>query len=365
MARQVTFSSSDLILTINPRLPFTKIAVYNGNVPVFLKKIKHTKDDLVTFKAISDQSQYRSNAVFDELKHNDIELDLIKIIISRGGLTKPVHSGVYKVNNAMIKDLREGYSGEDVVNLGGLMSNELAVKLPNAMALVADPVVVDEFHELARVSGHADFQRKSIFHALNQKAVAQKYAKLHGKEYESLNLIVVHLSSGITIGAHQKGKVIDATQGLDGDGPFSPFRSGTLPVGDLIKMCYSGKYTLPEMLQRVRCKGGLYSHLGTFDVLEIEERIINDDEKARLIYSAMAYQVSKHIASMSAVLSGEVDAILMTGPIAQSRMFTDQVTERVKHLANVHVFPGGDELSALAASALHVMKGDLELSDYK
>jgi butyrate kinase len=271
--------------------------------------------------------------------------------MGRGGLLKPIQSGVYEVNEAMI--------------LGGLIAHDIAIELPDARAYIADPIVVDELEDIARIAGHPLFERISIFHALNQKAVAREYAKAIQKKYENLNLIVVHLGGGVTVGAHQKGRVIDVNQGLDGEGPFSPERSGTLPVGQLVRLCFSGKYSQKELLEMVKGKGGLVAYLGTNNAYDVEKMVEKGDEKATLIYNAMAYQVAKCIGEMYAVLKCEVDAILITGGIAYDKKFVAYIQDHVQKMAPIHVFPGEDEMRALAMNGLLVLRGELIPKVYK
>ncbi len=359
------YSQSSLIVAINPRYPFTKIGVYNNNKLIFLKKINHQNEQLKFFKNCNELTIFRKDAILKELVDNSIPLDDIKVVIARGGLTKPVKSGVYHVNENVVKDLGECKLGKDIVNLGGLLADALTKDLKNAHAFIADSVVVDEFDELARVTGLPELQRRSIFHALNQKAIARKYAKSVGKKYEELNLIIAHLGTGITVGAHRKGLVVDSNMGYDGDGPFSPIRAGSLPAGDLVKLCFSGKYTEQELLAKVSIEGGIFAHLGTFSAEEVDKRVQEGDKKAAFIFEAMAYQVSKTIGSMYPVLNGEVDAILLTGGIAHSQWFVRKIMERVSKLAQVVVYPGADDIETLAMRGLSVINGDEEVLDYK
>jgi len=347
------------ILAINPGSTSTKIAVYQNTNPVFLKNLRHTTEQLQDFETIADQYQFRKEAILTELKNAEIRIDLIRAVVGRGGLIKPVESGVYEVNENLIRDLLVSPMGEHASNLGGLIANDIAKSLPEARAFIADPVVVDELQPLARVTGHPAFRRKSIFHALNHKAVARQHAKSIMKQYEDLNLIVVHLGGGITVGAHHKGKVIDVNQGLDGEGPFSPERSGTLPVGDLVTMCFSGNYTKEKIKRMIKGEGGLVAYLGTNSAYEVEERAIAGDEEAKFFFDAMAYQVAKDVGAMAAVLFSEVDAILITGGIAHSKYFVNKIIERVYKFAPVHVYPGEDEMRALAMNGLMVLKGEI------
>jgi len=352
------------ILAINPGSTSTKIAVYEDEKPVFLKTIRHSSEELAGFEKITDQYSFRKEIIYSELEVAEIKLDTIQAVVGRGGLIRPIPSGVYLVNERMKGDLIKSPFGEHASNLGGLIADDIAHALPNARAFIADPVVVDELDDIARVSGHPEFKRVSIFHALNQKAVARIHAKSIQQNYEDLNLIVAHLGGGISVGAHQKGKVIDVNQALDGEGPFSPERSGTLPAGDLIRLAFSGKYTEKELLKMTKGNGGLTAHLGTNDAHEVEERAASGDKKASLIFEAMAYQVAKSIGSMYAVLNGEVDAILITGGIANSSRFVDLIKGKIGRIAPVHVYPGEDEMRALALNGLMVLRGEIEAKEY-
>lgn len=357
--------STALILTFNPREDNTQIAVYGRNTAIFLKRIRHPEEDLASFESFADQIDYRKDRILEVLKENEIPLEDIKVVMGRGGLIKPVESGIYTVNEAIKNDLRNSELGEDVINLGGLVADALASDLPDAKAFIADPVVVDEYDDISRISGHPLFERKSIFHALNQKAVAREHAKSLGKKYEEMNLIVVNLGRGITIGAHHQGRVIDATQGYDGDGPFSPIGSGTLPIGDVVRACFSGKYTKEEMLKMVRGEGGLKAYLGTDSIYEVEKRILSGDKKAKLILDAMIYQVAKSVGFLSMAFMEPVDAILITGDIANDKYMVNSLSERVSKIAPVHIYPGDDELDALAMNGMMIMKGEAGVLTYK
>jgi butyrate kinase len=353
------------ILVINPGSTSTKIAVYQDTEPIFLKNIKHTPEDFIPFHKISDQFHFRKDIILQQLLDADISLEEVHAVMGRGGLLKPIPSGVYEVNEAMIHDLENSPLGEHASNLGGLIAHDIAIDLPEAKAYIADPIVVDELDDIARISGHPLFERISIFHALNHKAIAREYAKANQKRYEDLNLIVVHLGGGITVGAHKKGRVVDVNQGLDGEGPFTPERSGTLPVGSLIRLCFSGKYTRNEVLKMNNGKGGLIAHLGTNNAADVEKMVEAGDAKAKMIYEAMAYQVAKYIGEMYAVLKCEVDAILITGGIAYDKKFVSSIQEHVHKIAPVHVFPGEDEMRALAMNGLLLIKGELQAKEYK
>ncbi|MFC1732346.1 butyrate kinase [candidate division KSB1 bacterium] len=351
------------VLAINPGSTSTKIAVFQSTNPLFVKTIKHTIKELNPFKKITDQYSFRKDIIINQLHNADIDLQLIRIVVGRGGVVRPIPSGVYKVNDKMKYDLVNSPM-EHASNLGGLIADDIAKSLPHAEAYICDPVVVDELQDIARISGHPLFQRKSIFHALNQKAVARTHAKSILRKYEDLNLIVVHLGGGITVGAHQKGRVIDVNQGLDGEGPFSPERSGTLPSGDLVRLCFNEEYSKDQILKMVKGEGGMVAFLGTNNAYEVEQKAAEGDTKSKLIFEAMAYQVAKTIGSMAPVLKGEVDGILITGGVANSKWFVNMVIERVYKIGPVHIYPGEDEMRALAMNGLMVFTGEEEAKEY-
>lgn len=353
------------ILAINPGSTSTKIAVFQNGEIAFLKNIKHSVEELNQFKKITDQYEYRRNIIYKELQDAEVPIDSIRAVIGRGGLVKPIPSGVYRVNEAMKEDLRNSLMGEHASNLGGLIADDIAKHLPNAEAFIADPVVVDELEPLARYSGHSLFEKQSIFHALNQKAIARRHAKSIMRKYEDINLIVAHLGGGISVGAHQKGRVIDVNQALDGDGPFSPERSGSLPMGAVLKAAFSGKYTYEEMKKMIVGKGGMASYTGSNDAYKVELEAFAGNEKFKETLEAMAYQVAKEIGAMATVLKGDVDGILITGGIANSKWFCNLVIERVFKIAPVHIYPGEDEMSALAENAALVLSGEVKAQEYK
>ncbi len=355
----------NLILAINPGSTSTKIAVFDNTKEVFLKNIKHSLENLAGFEQITDQYAFRKQIIMDELDSASIDVENIRVIVGRGGLIKPIPSGVYEVNEPMIADLKEGMLGQHASNLGGLIAHDIAQAIPGAKAYIADPVVVDELSDIARISGHPNFERISIFHALNQKAIARQHAKSVSNKYEALNLIVAHLGGGISVGAHYRGRVIDVNQALDGEGPFSPERSGTLPAGLLVQMCFSGKYSEEEIRKMILGQGGLVAYLGTNDAYDVEKRAKAGDEKAALIQDAMAYQVAKEIGAMSTVLQGDVDSILLTGGIAYGKPFVEAVTKRIRHIGPVYIYPGEDEMRALAMNGLMVFNGEEEPLEYK
>lgn len=353
------------VIAINPGSTSTKIAVYENETPVLIKNIIHTPEDLAPFEKITDQFDYRKNIICKVLKDAEIRIDLVRAIVGRGGLVKPIESGVYLVNDRMKEDLINSPLGaEHASNLGGLIAYDMAKDLPDAKAYIANPVVVDELDDIARYSGHPLLPRTSIFHALNQKAVARQHARSLMRKYEDMNLIVVHLGGGITVGAHKKGRVVDVNQGLDGDGPFSPERTGSLPVGPLIRLCFSGEYTMAEVLKMNKGEGGLVAYLGTNSAYDVEQRAKQGDEEAKKVFAAMAYQVAKEIGSMYAVLCGEVDGILITGGVAHSKWFVNEISQRVHKMAPVHIYPGEDEMRALAFNGLRVIRGETIAKEY-
>lgn len=353
------------ILIIYPEVRKTRIAVYRNSEPVFLKSIQHPAEELAQFKTIPDQLSYRMEAVIRELERNDFDLQLVAIIMARSGLVKPLKSGIYRINEKMVEDLKIGVMGMHATNLGGLIAYEMAKKL-DIDAYMADPVVTDELSDLARITGHPLFERKSIFHALSHKHFARKYAKSINKAYEDLNLIVCHIGlGGISIGAHKNGQVIDVNQAFDGNGPFSITRTGTLPVGQLIRLCFSGKYSEAQVMEMVTSKGGYYAYLGTDSITQIDRMIAEGDEKALFISRALAYQVGKEIASYYAVLEGELDAIILTGNIFNSERFLENVKKHVGKLAPMALYPTINDLEAHAVNAMMVLKGEAEVKEYE
>lgn len=352
------------ILIIYPEVRATRIAIYRNTDPMFLKTIRHPEEELAKFENIPDQTDYRKQVIFEELKRNDFDLSNIEIIMARSGLVKPLKSGVYEINDKMFADLEIGIMGMHETNLGGLiafkMANELGIK-----AYMADPVVVDELSDLARITGHPLFVRKSIFHALSHKYFARKYAKSANRKYEELNLIIAHVGlGGISVGAHQKGLVVDVNQAFDGGGPFSITRAGTLPMGQLVRLCYSGKYSEKQVLKILNSESGYSAYLNTDSIPEINKMIADGDEKAVLISEACAYQVSKEIASHYATLEGEVDAIVLTGNIFNSELFLANVNKRIGKLAPIALYPTINDLEAHASNALQVLKGEVEVQIY-
>ncbi len=355
---------ADYILAVNPGATSTKIAVYRTNKFVFLKTIRHDCDEIMAITKTADQLGLRLGLVLAEVKENHIPFDQVGMIIARGGLIRPIESGIYEVNDAMISDLREGVMGDHASNLGGLIAHRLKSDFPNAGAYIVDPVVVDELQDVARISGHPEFPRISIFHALNQKSTARTYAHSRGMEYEDLNLIIAHLGSGISVGAHRKGRVVDVNNALNGEGPFGPERSGTMPAGALARYCFEEGKSLKEVEQMLAGQGGLFAYMGHKDAHQVEKQAREGQPKARLIQEAMAYQISKEIGSMAAVLGGEVHAIIITGGIAHNPDLTGYIKERVGFIAPVFIYPGEDEMRALALNGSLLLNGKITAREY-
>lgn len=355
-----------LVLAINPGSTSTKIAVFNCDYEkLFQENIKYTAEELAPFASITDQYEFRKDGILTKLKEAGIDISKIKIVVGRGGLVKPIESGMYEVNEAMINDLKAGILGQHASNLGGLIADDIAKNIPGAKAFIADPVVVDELQDIARITGHPACEKVSIFHALNQKAIARAHAKNQNKDYNKMNLIVAHLGGGISVGAHYQGRVIDVNQALDGDGPFTPERSGGLPTGALIKICFSGKYSYNDVKKMLTGQGGLVAYLGTNDAQKVENMVKDGDEKAALIYKAMAYQIAREIGSAAAVLKGKVEAILFTGGIAYDKTFIEWIKEYVEFIAPIFVYPGEDEMKALAFNGINFLKGESQIKEYK
>ena len=350
------------ILVINPGSTSTKIAVFEDEKPIMLRNIHHSAEQLAQFEKITDQREFRRELVVKELEYLGIPMQF-DIIMGRGGLARPVTGGVYRVNEKMCEDTYHAIR-KHACNLGCIIAYELAQRIPGCLPLIADPGMVDELDDVARISGSPLMPRICIWHALNQKAIARRFAREYGKRYEDLNLIICHLGGGISVAVHRKGLAVDANNALDGEGPFSPERAGTLPAASLIHLCYSGKYTKEELLKRISGKAGLMAHLGTTNVKELLGRIERGDKEVELLIDAMIYQTAKTIAGCSAVLYGQIDAILLTGGIAYSDYITSRLRKRIDFLAPVHIYPGEDEMQALALNGLAVWRGEREMKEY-
>ena len=340
------------ILIINPGSTSTKIGVYEDETQLMEETLRHSTEEIAQYATIYDQKDFRKEVILDVLKEKGVDLNDIDVVVGRGGLLKPIPGGTYETTPELLEDLKIGKQGQHASNLGGILAKEIASEI-NVPSYIVDPVVVDELQDVARLSGHPEMPRISIFHALNQKAVAKRYAKEVGKAYEDLNLIVVHMGGGVSVGAHKNGKVIDVANALDGDGPFSPERSGGLPSGALMKLCFSGKYTQAEVSKMINGNGGFNAYVGT-----------NDNEKAQLVMDAFHYQLAKEIGAMAVVLGGKIDQIILTGGIAYNAITQEYFKNAVSFLAPITIYPGEDELLALAQGALRVMSGEEKAMTY-
>lgn len=352
------------ILVINPGSTSTKIAVFQGEKCLFVENIRHYLDELVHYPTIISQYEFRKDLILGTLEAEGVDLKEITIVMGRGGLTYPLMSGIYEVDDRMLTHVRKGVLGQHASNLGPILAHSIAKEIEGATAFIADPVVTDELLPIARISGHPRFDRRSIFHALNQKAVSRIYAKSIKKKYNELNLIVVHMGGGVSIGVHEKGRVIDVNNALDGEGPFSPERSGTLPVGQLIEACFSGNFTQEEIRQMVVGEGGMVAYLKTNSMIDIEEAVLAGNEKAKDLVDAFIYQLAKAIGEMSTVLCGNIDAILFTGGIAYDKRIIELLTLKVGFLSKIVVYPGEDEMEAMALNARLMLNGELEPQKY-
>jgi butyrate kinase len=351
------------ILVVNPGSTSTKTAVYNNEKAIFENLVRHDQEELAGYSSIIEQYDFRERIIMDILDKNSIDIWKLDAVVGRGGLTKPVPGGTYYVNQQMLNDLKSSVYGQHASSLGAIIAYGIAEQL-NIPSFVVDPVVVDELEPVARISGIPEIRRRTIFHALNQKAVARRAAKEIGKSYEELNFIVAHMGGGITVGAHRKGKVIDVNNALDGEGPFTPERSGALPVMEVIKLCFSGEYTQEQLTRKIAGEGGLMAYLGTNDGCKVNGMILNGHKEAEQIYHAMAYQVAKEIGSMGSVLCGAVDAVLLTGGLAHDQLLVGWIKDYIDYIAPVFVYPGEDEMSALAEGALRVLRGVEKAKEY-
>lgn len=350
-------------LIINPGSTSTKLGIFEDENMVMDETLRHSTEEIAQFASIIDQMDFRKKIILDFLKEKNIDVNSFNVIVGRGGLLKPIPGGTYAVTERLADDLKKGVQGQHASNLGGLLAKEIAEQV-GVPAYIVDPVVVDELCDIARYSGIPELPRISIFHALNQKAVARRFAKESGKKYEDLNLIVVHLGGGVSVGAHESGRVIDVFNALDGDGAFSPERAGGVPTGGLIRMCFSGNYTEKEVMKKAVGNGGFNAYLGTNDARDVIKRIDEGDTKAKEVMDAFIFQISKNIGAEATVLKGKVDQIIITGGIAYNDRVTGAIKERVGFIAPVTLYPGEDELLALAQGALRVMNGEEKAKEY-
>lgn len=351
------------ILVLNPGSTSTKIALFNNMEKVFEETLRHSKSDLEKFDSIIAQKDYRFEMIQKALKDNNMRFEDVDAIAARGGIIKPIESGTYIIDDGMLKDLYGPSASKHASALAGIIGYELKNRY-NIPAYVVDPVVVDELQDIARISGIAGIDRISIFHALNQKAIAKNTAKDLNKKYEDCNFIVAHMGGGISVAAHQKGKVIDVNNAIDGEGPFSPERCGGIAMNDVVEMCFSNKYSKDEIKAFATKSGGLLSYLQTNDLRDVEKMIDENNGYALLIYKAMAYQIAKEIGAMAVVMKGKVDAIVLTGGLAYSQKFSDLIQEQVEFIAPVKRYPGEFELEALTMGVLAVLNNEEEAKTY-
>ncbi len=350
-------------LIINPGSTSTKIGVFEDETLLFEETLRHSTEEIAQYASIVDQKDFRKEIITNLLKEKDFDINSLNMVVGRGGMLKPIPGGTYAVTDDLLEDLKIGKQGQHASNLGGILAREIGDSI-GVPSFIVDPVVVDELCDIARYSGVPELPRTSVFHALNQKAVAKRYAKETGKAYDTLNLIVVHMGGGVSVGAHENGRIIDVFNALDGDGAFSPERAGGAPVGALIKMCFSGQYTEKEVYKKFVGNGGFNAYLGTNDMRDVEKMVNDGDAKAKEIRDAFIFQVSKDIGSMACVLNGKVDQIVVTGGIAYDKGVVAGLKERCEWIAPFTVYPGEDELLALVQGGLRVVNGEEEAMKY-
>lgn len=351
-------------LIINPGSTSTKIGVFEDETLLFEETLRHSTEEIAQYASIIDQKDFRKNIIMNLLKSKDFDMKSLDMVVGRGGLLKPIPGGTYAVSDALLEDLKIGKQGQHASNLGGILAREIADEI-GVPSYIVDPVVVDELAPVARFSGAPALPRRSVFHALNQKAVAKRYAKENGLNYEDITVIVVHMGGGVSVGAHKNGQIIDVNNILDGEGAFSPERAGTVPAGDLVKMCFSGKYTQAEVYKQLVGNGGFNAYLGTNDARIVERKALEEgDAEAAAVLEAFHYQICKDIGAMAAVLDGKVDKIILTGGIAYSKHTCAALQKKVGWIADFVIYPGEDELLALAQGGLRVLTGEEEAKEY-
>ncbi|MFR5265647.1 butyrate kinase [Clostridium sp.] len=351
------------LLIINPGSTSTKISIFEDEKELLTETLRHETTEIQKYKSVSDQLGFRKEIILNILKEKNFDINSLNAVVGRGGMLKPMEGGTYEVNDLMIEDLKVGVQGEHASNLGGILANDIASSV-NAKAYIVDPVVVDELDGVARISGVPELPRKSKFHALNQKAVAKRYAMEKGKKYEDVNLIVVHMGGGVSVGAHKGGRVVDVNNALDGEGPFSPERAGGVPVGDLIRLCYSGKYEEKEIYSKIVGKGGYVAYLNTNDARIVEGKYVEGVKEYIDVQDAFVYQVAKAIGERAVTLQGKVDSIILTGGIAYGKLIVEKIKEMTEWIAPITVYPGEDEMLALAQGSLRVLNKEEEAKVY-
>lgn len=346
---------SYIILAINPGSTSTKIAVYEDEREILHESIEHQDKELNGFQEITDQFEFRKDKILQRLREDGYDTATFSAVVGRGGLLPPIHAGGYIVNEAMKRKLTDGTLLPHASNLGALLADAIAAPL-GIPAYIYDSVASDELHDIARITGMPEISRQSFTHVLNTKAMARKVAGKRGKRYEEMNFLVGHIGGGVSVNAHEKGRIVDVI--TDDGGPFSPERAGSIPLSYIVEMCYSGKYDKQTLSKKLRGMGGLKAHLGTSDCREVERRIETGDERAKAVYEAMAYQIAKGIGEMAPVIKGDIDAIILTGGVANSKMLTSLIAERVAFIAPIEIVPGENEMESLALGALRIMKGE-------
>ena len=351
------------ILTINPGSTSTKIAIFRNEEQMWSLTIRHSADEIARFATVWDQLEWRLKIISDALRDKHEDIRFLSAVVGRGGLLKPIEGGVYEVNEAMERDLRNGKM-QHAANLGAVIARRIAEQA-GIKAYIADPPIVDELQEEARITGLKELPHIPVFHALNHKAVARLYARTNGRRYEDLNLIVVHMGGGISVGAHRKGRVVDVNNAYDGSGPIAPERAGTLPAGQLAELCFSGRYTLAEIRKKCCGRGGIVDRLGTNSIIEVEARAKQGDAEARMMIDTMCYTIGKSIGAMAAVLKGEVDAVILTGGLANNEDITRYISSMCSFIAPITVYAGEDEMQALAESGLMVLRRETEVKTYR
>lgn len=351
------------VLVINPGSTSTKIGVFEDETLLFDKTLRHTTEEIAQYGSIFEQKDFRKGVILDALKEQNFDIKSLAVVVGRGGMLKPIPGGTYAVTDGLLEDLKVGRQGQHASNLGGILAREIGDEI-GVPSFIVDPVVVDELAPVARFSGVPELPRRSVFHALNQKAVAKRYAKENGKKYEDLNLIVVHMGGGVSVGAHKNGQIVDVNNALDGEGAFSPERAGGVPAGDLVKFCFSGKYSQKEVYRMLVGNGGFNAYMGTNDARVVEKAVSEGNEDAIALQNAFHYQVAKDIGAMATVLEGKVDQIILTGGIAYSKMTCAALKERAGWIAPFTVYPGEDELLALCQGALRVLNGEEKSMEY-
>ena len=347
---------SHLLLIVNPGSTSTKAAIFKDHEEIVSKNINHSAEELAQFSGVIDQMEFRYKKIEEFIKENHYSISDFQAAVGRGGLLKPIPSGTYQVDVAMVKDLQSESYGSHAANLGALIALNFA-KQADIPAFIVDPVVVDELADVARITGRPEIARRSLFHALNQKAVAKRYAMQNGKDYADLNLVVAHMGGGVSIGCHEKGRVVEVNNTLDGEGPMSPERTGTVQAKSFAELIFKEKWDMKQISKALAGQGGIFAHLGTTDVREVEKMIANGDEKAKLVLDGMLYQVARYIGAGAVVVKGKVDQIILTGGIVHSAYVVQKLKEHTEFIAPITVFPGEDELKALAEGALRVLTG--------